>query len=330
MVEGLVTGEQGDEAWFDLIEIFAPDHCTVEFPPASTEPICYADFDLTGDCMVNDQDLIAFSQQWLTSGIESTLGETGDPNNVPEFYRYYKYDWSDGNKALGTFPSADDPNGMPRVANILNPEDPNTSQAGARQLEITCGDYDGASVYLAQVNELQHNDRIFVQIKMKSGGADGADLRLAMDHHRNGAYAGGLFTRPIYSTDEWGTYATIFTYDVGDLTQFDPRTGIKILVLANGNLDDLAGYIDEIIVSVPYHEDQWGNEKSGWVQFPDNGILMNRGKEIFPKEGDLLKVCVSQPTADFGGVYCFVDISDFAGLTSQWLECGWSDSELCP
>ena len=319
VVDARVYGTDG-YGWVDDLELWVPESATITFPEEPNDPICYLENDLTGDCTVNLADFSALAGSWMVDGYD-----VPDPNANDMFYKFYSYGWDDGKTAMETYPSAgwDDPNQIPGVENIVDPDNPSN-----RILKITSGTWYNAKIVLARIDRLQDADQIYVAVKWKDDFVDVApSLQLAIEHHTNGNYAGGAYTRPIYSDIDWGYGASLFTFDVGD----PARTGLKVVAVAadDRNPGSVCGYIDEVIVSVPYHEDEFGNDESGKVLFQLSPV---ESGEEFSDLDTLPEVCLANPENDIvwaGDSYCIVDVADLAALSSEWLECDWSDATLC-
>ena len=310
----------GGYGWVDDLELWVPEGASVIFPEEPNDPICYLDNDLTGDCTVNLDDFSIIADNWMEDGFG-----VPDPNANSMFYKFYKYGWDDGKVALETYPDSGwtDPNAIPDVENIVDPDN-----AANKILKITSGTWSNAKIILAQIDNLQDADQVYVAVKWKDDFVDAApSLQLGIEHHTSGGYAGGTYSRPVFSDIDWDYGTSLFTFDIGDPV----RSGLKVVAFAvnNGTPDVVCGYIDEVIVSVPYHEDEFGNDKSGKVLFQKTPI--NYGTPV-TSINTLPEVCLGNPVADINrstDSYCIVNVGDLADIVSEWLDCDWSDTSLC-
>ncbi len=321
VVDAKLYSNEGDYGWVDDLELWVPEGATITFPQEPNDPICYLENDLTGDCTVDMADFTVVADSWMEDGYG-----VPDPNANSMFYKFYKYGWDDGKTAMETYPhsSWDEPNQIPVVENIVDPED--TSN---KLLKVTSSTWDTAQIMLAQVDSLQDGDQVYVAVKWKDDFADEVpSLRLGYFHQTDGGYAGDKVDwLPIYSDTEWKYSTALFTFDVGD----PARDGLKIVAYTVNNYtpDLVCGYIDEIIVSVPYHEDEFGNDLSGKVMFQTSPIAYGT---LVSSIETLPEVCLANPDNDIvrsNDSYCIVDVADLAVILSEWLDCDWSDSSLC-
>ena len=319
VVDARVYGTDGF-GWVDDLELWVPANAEITFPTEPNEPICYLDYDLTDDCAVNMDDFAVIADSWMDNGFGIP-----DPNADNRFYKFYRYGWDDGKLALDTYPGADynEPNAIPVVENITDPE--NSSN---KLLKVTSGTSYNAKIYLAQIDKLQDGDQVYVAVKWKDDVADEApSLQLGIDHQTDSGYAGGTFSRPVYSDVDWDYGTGLFTFDIGD----PARDGLRVIAYAvnEGTADLVCGYIDEVIVSVPYHEDEFGNDESGKVLFQASPVVYGT---VVTSPETLPEVCLGNPDADINrssDSYCVVNVADLADIVSEWLDCDWSDASLC-
>ena len=290
-------------------------------PGPSVDPVCIpVDSDLSGDCVVNVDDLVMLAENWTGDGYDLV---SADPN----YAQHAGWDWSDGDStfietyAVGTAVNEPNDTASGRVVKLIQ---------GNEALDANDEMY-VSKFYLARIEGLEDGDKIYVTAKMKSGDPS-RWMSLFADHIRYGAYAGGAIYKNIESYHEWGLFTAEYTFDAGDLTQYDPRTGMRIAIqgefsygetLAEG---DVFGYIDELTVSAPYRET--GGAPTVTIEFaPTLTENPNYGNVVNP--ADLPEICVSNPAEDLNND-CSVNLEDFSIFGSEWLDCGWDPATLCP
>ncbi|MBN2842367.1 MAG: hypothetical protein JXM68_04715 [Sedimentisphaerales bacterium] len=323
------AGAVSRNAWLDDMQIWveSAQGYTITLPTGDPTD-CYNYYDFNGDCLTDSYELGEFASQWLTSGLALP-----DPNDgTGHFYKFYKYDWQDGGTATATFPSDERAAALAAVADPL--------EAGDGRLAITMGSYTNdfsgsyynqvvlADVYGLGLVEIDgstplQDARIYVMINWQGSGIEGTYLRLGMDHHRAGAYAGTKVLRPIYTSSDAEMATTIFSFDIGDLNAYVARDGIRIFVSPEGQPGELAGYIDSITLSVPYYKDSYGNIQDTSVIFPNNnyaGVISGVSHAVTEVDSSILApACMARPEMDFGGDYCIVELKDFAEIATRWL-----------
>lgn len=289
----------------------------------STDPVCVAvDEDLTGDCVVNTDDIAELAGAWVTDGYDS-------PALDPNYVQHVGFDWADANNFTTMIETYEDGTAV---------NEPNDTDSG-RVVKLVQGDEDldssdepySSKFYLARIEGLEDGDKIYATVKMRSGQSD-RWVSMFADHIRYGAYAGDAMYKNITSWPEWDTYTAEYTFDVGDTSTYDPRTGMRIAFAGECSYGDtfaegdVLAYVDEITVSCPYRED--GGEPTITVEFPpliDGSV--NYGYTVDPST--LPEICVENPAEDLNGD-CYVNLLDFADVAAQWLYCGWDPATECP
>jgi hypothetical protein len=310
----MYSGE-GDHGWVDDLEITVPETAQFHFPAEVLDPVCVTPGgDFSGDCKVDFDDFNLFASQWLSSGIDNA---SADPN----YAAHTAWDWnaSDPNEfVIATYPAD--------LTSYQLVSDPEAISGNVLQLTQASDSSYGDEFTLARIEGLEDGDKVLVMVRMKKGDTEGITLGVISSHIRNGAYAGGKISSTPKADEQWATYYREITFDVGDITQYDPRTGLDIGV--NGYRQSgysfapgqVLGYVDEIIISAP-------DRQTVSVEFPKiQEFQQNFGYSV--DSSVLPDICIANPAADATGD-CYVTIEDYAVMAFTWGDCGWDDPALC-
>ncbi len=311
IIEARVYSESGDYGFVDDLVIEVPDfpRVSVDFPDPCALPICtnpFSDFD--GDCETKLNDLQEFIGQYGSDGIGSFI----DPG-----YLYRGYDWFDPNGV-----AIDAEWNEPVVAVV------STDAPDGKSLEIEMGTtFSGAAeVRVANATGIQDGDEIHVAVTWKSGSDPNSYLSLGGYMIRDNAYKGSKFELDeiVSTSDGWTTASARMYFDIGD----PPREGIGIVVYGHGDPGMVAGYVDKVVVSAPYYEDN--GSPLTVIEFPSLdplGIDVNEGYLVTnPAEFPL--ACVNRPQADINQD-CYVTLGDYIFVADEWLGCGWDVESNC-
>ncbi|UCG16740.1 MAG: hypothetical protein JSV19_01630, partial [Phycisphaerales bacterium] len=160
------------------------------------------------------------------------------------------YDWENGATILGMYPA----NTFAHTS-VTSPV-----HGGLRSLKlekIPDGSADTSQGYLAHITGLQDGDLITASFWIHDENTEGEDPRGRIwGHYTRGGiegYAGSAGGNETYSAGPgWGLLSHSWTFDVGDLTQYDPRTGLVVEARVYGD-DGQFMHFDDMTISAPDH-----------------------------------------------------------------------------
>ncbi len=156
------------------------------------------------------------------------------------------YDWENGATILGMFPAG----------SVTASSSTEQALSPARSLKVVKTDADTAQAWVAYISGLEDGDEVTAGFWVYDTTPDADPSgRIWANYTRGGidGYAGSAGGNATYSAGTgWSYLSYTWIFDVGDLTTFEPRTGMVIQCRAYGEPGD-AIWVDDLDVTAPDH-----------------------------------------------------------------------------